>query len=325
MYHILKENLEIIADPEKKNISWGLDDDDANFIYIHNPGELLNAFNNLSLIPQVQTLVNSIKKYIDTSESTLLKIYQKSALDFERIRFQIIDIVQSVLFFYDSATPSSNNMINGFDVKMPQTNDFSEFIKNISDFNKVLNQCPYLKTENEAIKFNKTDSGSVWFEFLVEHIGEAVGIASGATFVVHNLAKIVDKCVQIKSHRITCRQQEELVRKASIENDFLEDILEKNEKLLNVITLKLTDELMDEFEKPLSEINDENYEHILNERRISLKFCLESLTSLMEKGMEIYASIDAPKEVKDLFPASEELKSFPEQQKRLEESIEDDE
>ena len=37
----------------------------------------------------------------------------------------------------------------------------------------------------------------------------------------------------------------------------------------------------------------------------------------MEKGMEIYASIDSPENIKELFPTSDEMTLFPKPPKQL--------
>ena len=81
----------------------------------------------------------------------------------------------------------------------------------------------------------------------------------------------------------------------------------------------MLDECIEELRReiPDVELNKED------EQRV--KYSIETISKLMEKGMEIYASIDAPTEVRDLFPASEELSFLPQPKKLLMDSNETEE
>ena len=61
---------------------------------------------------------------------------------------------------------------------------------------------------------------------------------------------------------------------------------------------------------PTIEIKDDGNERV--------RYTLDTLVKLMDKGMEIYASVDASQEVKDLFPTSDELIFLPKPRKLLE-------
>lgn len=191
----------------------------------------------------------------------------------------------------------------GFDIKMPQTNDFDEFTKNISDLNRVLSQCPYLNNTNEKIVLKKADLGSIWFEFAVA--------ASTSSLLLFNLAKIVDKCTKIKSHMVNLQQQKELLKMQKLKNEQLETVMN--------IYKEVTDRTIDSCIKELqAEIPDTQLD---GEGVNKTKMCLENLSTLMTKGLEIYASIDAPKEVKDCFPTTDEVADMIEPIKLLTDEI----
>ena len=65
---------------------------------------------------------------------------------------------------------------------------------------------------------------------------------------------------------------------------------------------------------PTIEIKDDGNERV--------RYTLDTLVKLMDKGMEIYASVDASQEVKDLFPTSDELIFLPKPRKLLEDKEE---
>lgn len=87
-------------------------------------------------------------------------------------------------------------------------------------------------------------------------------------------AKLADYVAKIKSHIITVKQQEEVLRAMEIKNNMIEPIAESYGEIISE-TLKDASE---------------------NEKG------LKNLFELTSKGLEIYASIDAPKEAKNLFP-----------------------
>ncbi len=220
--------------------------------------------------------------------------YQEVQINYKNFMIQ----VNTIITFCDSVGFSENKC--GFDVKMPPTDDFDDFSKNIELFNKALNQCPFLCVENEKIKLEKTDIGSIWFEFFI--------IATGSSIILANLAKIVDKCIKIMSHYKTLKIQEELYQKAKLGTEQMKNLVECNAKIMETLTDECIKELKEEI--PNIEIKDDGNERI--------RYTLDSLVKLMDKGMEIYASIDASQDVKDLFPTSDDLIFLPKPQKLLE-------
>lgn len=285
MYYLLKKNYSII---EKANTQPAKD-----HYRINNWNAVINSLNEIATIPIFSEDVKNIFS---------LKIGMMEPKEYEAISIhandkylilyqQILNKMLPIIEFCENAGFSETE--KGFDIKMPPTKDFSEFVDYIKEIEFVLNQCPYLKVEGEKIEFIKVDSGSVWMEFLV--------VATGSTVLLANLAKIVDKCVKIKSHILSTKQQEEQLRTLGLKNDMLEPIINAFKEATNLLTKKCVEELEEEIHKTADPEEEDR-----------VKRSLERLVDLMQQGMEIYPSIDAPNEIKDLFPTSDELISLPE-------------
>lgn len=196
---------------------------------------------------------------------------------------------------------------SGFDIKMPPTDDFNEFAKIIDTLQKIFNQCPYLNVEGESIKIDSVDIGSVWLKFAV--------VATSSTVLLSNLATLTDKCVKIRAHYATTKQIEETYRQMKLGNDLLENVVKANEKAYELMIDKSIDELKDEI--PNVELKDDD--------ETRLQFAIDNIVKLMDKGMEIYASIDAPPEIKDIFPMEDDMESLVEPIKLLTETTEENE
>ena len=299
VYYLLKknyedlENLQLINDPYKIGNS------------TNNRGKVLNwqtsrlAFLEIKKIPIFNDFCSMILEdpYFANEKDVFYiphEIYQKLQNEYRHFMVQ----VDTIISFFESVGFSENQC--GFDVKMPTTDDFDDFSKNVELFNKAINQCPFLCVENEQIKLKKTDIGSIWFEFFI--------IATGSSIILTNLAKIVDKCIKIMSHYKTLKHQEEIYKQAKIKTDQMQTIVDCNKQIMKALTDECIKELHEEI--PDIEIKDDGNERI--------RFTLDSLVKLIDKGMEIYASVDATQEVKDLFPTSDDLILLPKQKKLLE-------
>ena len=120
-----------------------------------------------------------------------------------------------------------------------------------------------------------------------------------AATVLTSLGKLVDAAVKIKSHVTTVRMQEELLRSMQLKNDVAEEAVK---------TLKETNRLL--LENTIGDLTTEIGELKDGEEKGKAQKSIEKMAYWMDKGMQIYSSIDAPKEVKDLFPEQEETFSL---------------
>lgn len=174
---------------------------------------------------------------------------------------------------------------HGFDIKLPPNvtlRDLSVLIKNLDS---VFSQCPLFSKADGYIAYSGVDVGSAWLTFVVG--------GAGAIYILNRLAEFVDKCIIIRSHWLTCKQQEEMARKLELSNDVLDGLKNYNHALLEKIKEQALNELA-----ASNDITDPED----NER---LKYSINLFIEQMNKGMEIYASVGASQEIKAAFPAIE--------------------
>lgn len=285
MYYLLKENIDVIKDAKPKPV---YNDRKAVSHYrIDNWQAVMLAYDRISVIPLFKETVDSIfslqirMRHGKNFETLPTELYDK----YSTLHDKIVAMMTNIIEFCEEAGFGEADY--GFDIKMPPTKDFSEFAGYIKELEQVFGQCPYLKVEGEKIELHKTDSGSIWLEFFV--------IATGSFVLLERLAKIVDKCVKIKSHLITCRQQVAMLKTTELKNDALENILGTHKQM----TKLLVDRFAEDLEKEIGEVPSED------KQRVNLT--LERLSNMMDKGLEIVASINAPTEIKALFPTSDEM------------------
>lgn len=193
--------------------------------------------------------------------------------------------LEGILSMYEAQ--GFEDTVNGFDVKMPPNITLGNFSKCVKDLDTSFSQCPILKFDECQIKFSGVDKGSTWLIFTV--IGTAVGI----TYILKNIAELVDKIIIIRSHRITYKQQEEELRKAGIANDYIDDLTAVHSKILKDLQEKMIEELCS------------SHDVAEPEERERVRHSFDLLSNWIAKGMEFYPSIDSPQEIKAAFPAIE--------------------
>ncbi|MBQ9928810.1 MAG: hypothetical protein IJO65_12675 [Lachnospiraceae bacterium] len=206
--------------------------------------------------------------------------------DFSRHFSTLRNEIQGVIRIYESFGYENDRL--GIDVKMP-VGDFKEFVDNLKSLEYILDQCPTLKVNDGEIEFNNVDVGSTWFTFLLK--------GSGANFLAKQIANLIDKAIGIKSHWVTIKQQEEMLQTMEIKNEMLASVKETFDIMREAVMKNALDELQTE---------ERQYQD--GEERDKTKVALEKLVGLLDKGMEIYASIDTPQEIQALFPMSESQK-----------------
>lgn len=247
---------------------------------------ILNELGNISPIrDKVKGLYDTIPVFyrdydkFDLSETT--------ANSFVKARNNLIAGMETIIKLYESVNPNKyDNVQGGIDVKLPQFKNLNEFSECLKDLNFVVTQCPYLLSKDEEIKFGAVDVGSIWLTLAV------VG-ASGA--ILFNFGKIVDQAVKIKSHMTTVKMQEETLRSMEIKNEIAETVLNAFKQTKDSLFQQNLDALKNE----IGELKD-------GEEVDKVKKTLEKLGYWMDKGMQIYSSIDTPPEIKDAFPAQQE-------------------
>lgn len=281
------ENLKA-SDAKEKNAVGG----DVSVKKVVNWNAALTAIKELEdieyLKPYLQNLVATIPEIYITEDSFLLSIANWNAVSNKRD--VLVRAMQDVINLYESMglEPGEKSDQIGFNVLIPECHDFNEYASYVKDLATIFDQCPYLKDDNEKIEFEGTDVGSLWLTFAVI-IGAGLAIDTGSR-ILNNLASFIDKCIIISSHKATLEQQKaqnEVEEKNEHDRQVIENYLVKGYK-------RLCDETF-------AELNEEAGITDNNEEKSRAKMTAEKMNSLIEKGVRIYAAIDAPKEVQALF------------------------
>lgn len=198
----------------------------------------------------------------------------------------LVSSMNTIISMYENMGIEENSG-TGFDMKLPQFNSIKDFSSCINDIEFIVDQCPYLRRADGEIKFKSVDVGSFWITFLI------VGTAAGSMLL--SLSKLVDAAVKIKSHVATVKQQEEVLRAMELKNNIAGEIVDTFKQ----VNKSIVDNCVHDLEADLGPLKD-------GEEIDKVGRAIQKLADWMNKGLQIYSAIDAPKEVKDLFPPQEE-------------------
>lgn len=206
----------------------------------------------------------------------------------------LITKIRAVIDLYESMRDGISQP--GIDIKIPTCDSLKDYINILDDINFIITQCPYLKVENEEIKYKGTDVGSEWITFII-----VMSSTVSASFVIlNNLATIVNKAISLISNKKVLDMQEEIFQSMQLKNNIAKETIDVFEEMKRITYKKYVDELQDELGKL------ENGEE---EGKVSKS--LEKLANLIDKGVEIHTSIETPKEIKVLFPFVETQQTLP--------------
>lgn len=208
----------------------------------------------------------------------------------------ILSKMRTVIELYESM--NLNEKDNGIDVKIPPCNSLQEYISYLKEIDFVFSQCPFLQHKDGEIKFNTVDVGSQWITFL---IAGAVG-TTAVTYILNNVAMLVSKAINLKSRLNNLEEQKEIIRTKKLQNDTIESSIEMLDTLKRHYISGTVEEMQNE--DPECKLKD-------GEEIGKAEKSLEKLCALLDKGVEIYASIDTEKEIQVLFPEMEDTVELP--------------
>lgn len=246
---------------------------------------LLRLHEISALKEDVDNLMHAVPELLRTDDVFSVKLGEWGNID--HLRLELIRSMDNVMALYQSVEGDMESRI-GVDIKLPKFNDFSEFVKYLNDLEFVLTKCPFLESADEKLIFDNVDVGSTWLTFFVV----ANGIAAGS-IVLNNIAAFVDKCIIIRSHYLTTKKQ-----KQEIENG------KKNEEEKRIIYEYLNEMYKNQVEsaiKSLEEITKYTVENKDGDEFKRIERCFELMGEMIDKGLQIQVSIDAPSETKALF------------------------
>lgn len=277
VYRLCKLNIELIDD---LNISHNQNTD----IYtINNWLDLKNILNKIEKIPALKISTNkcieSVPDVVRHEESPRMnKDTYNKFIDKKNILYNKMNMI---IELYESMNLENDG--NGVDIKLPPCEDLKEYISYLKDLEFIFSQCPYLQCENEILKFGSVDIGSNWIKLTIA--------GASTCLLLTNVASLVDKAMVLRSHYITISQQEEILKSQQIKNELAEENFETFKTLKNTYMNIIINQLQKEYDASW------NPEDIDKAER-----SLEKLIILLDKGCEIYATLDAPEDVQALFP-----------------------
>lgn len=298
MYFLCKENIDAVEAINVQTKSSG----NSTTYYIANWKKTATLLNRLAampcIIPAATELFETIPAVQRDKDQFDIDITTRNKFMASRRNLQ--SRMDTIIRLYEDSH-SEKTKEYGFDVKLPDFKGFDEMVDCMNDLKFVLNQCPYLNIPDAKIEYQSADVGSFWIDF-------AVAGAAAAT-LLFNLSKLVEMAVKIKSQVITVKQQEEQLRAMQEKNKLAGEIIET----FRQVNKSLTDDYVRNLEAELGKLPE-------REATDKVGKSIEKLGYWMDKGLQIYSAIDAPKDVKLLFPQQEEPKLLDDVAKLIEET-----
>lgn len=282
IYVLCKDNVEKV-----ESIKGSTSSSNSSYTVVTGWGVFLGSYSELYSISFLQddisNLFNSVpeiyrhQSQFNVSNAEWNKISQN--------KNKLISSIKNVIKLYESMGLDSEEKI-GIDVKLPKCDDFSDFRKCIDELEFVLYRCPFFKIDGEDLKFNTLDVGSMWINFVI--LGISVGASS---IILNNLVAFIDKCLIIRSHKLTVEQQELQLQSMEMEKAEKEKLLSGINKIYEAQVENVISELESETNISLKD----------GEERGVVSQAFDKANLLLDKGLQIYSTIDSPEEVKALF------------------------
>lgn len=171
----------------------------------------------------------------------------------------------------------------GLDIKLPPCDNLKVYISYLKDIDFIFSQCPFLQCESEILKFGSVDVGSNWIKLT---------LATASTcMILNNTAVLMDKALILRSHYISIEQQEETLKSIQLKNELTSAQIET----FNLLRKTYMNTAISLLENDIGKLDNP-------EERDKAERSLEKLELLLERGCEIYATLDAPEEIQALFP-----------------------
>lgn len=207
----------------------------------------------------------------------------------------------------------------GLDMKIPDCDNFTDFKKIINEIEFIVTKCPFAQHETESLRFEGVDVGTQWISFAISGVA---AVATGS-ILLNNIAAFVDKCIIIRSHYLTTKQQKLEIERSSIEQGEKDELLKNINRIYKIHIENTIKELEKETGCKISD----------GDERGRAEQSLQKMGELIDKGLQIYSSIDSPKETKALFEPLEmkylsieqELKAIEDKKNRERKKEESDE
>jgi hypothetical protein len=187
-------------------------------------------------------------------------------------------------FFKDMELPTLD--ANQISVRLSHVDSLTELSMQIEILEKALSQTILDAKLGGKLEVAAVDNGSVWL-LLIVGTPAAVTFIGGLAWAAVVVYKKAQEGLLVQQH----------VESLKIKNDALGQIREAQGKLLNEMV-----------EAEARHLEMETFGEDANPDRLKrIEFAIESLQKLIEKGAEIHPALNAPEDVKNLFPNFKKL------------------
>lgn len=264
--------------------------------FIDNWQEYKSALSSLRTVPFFKATADDIYKSIPVfvREDARPIIDNNTKNSLANKNNKLVAQMRTIIDLYKSMSLNSGG--HGIDIKIPDCKDLKEYIWYLRELDFIFSQCPYLSCENESIEFGSVDVGSNWLHLII-----AVSAGTATLFyILKNLAAILDKAFVLQSHYITIRQQEEVLKITRKKSE----LADSEKQIFDTLKKTYMDSIVSQLEEEIAPLED-------GEERGRVEKSLEKLASLLDKGVQIYASLDTSKDIQKLFPALDETEQLP--------------
>lgn len=304
IYIVCKENYNIIKDFVGTNTVIN----GRTGISIKDWKKTSEAANRLKEIPAIKEKVNSFLNSIPSlcrraDDPDILDVTNHEWTIINSEKAHLVSAIETIIELYESMGLGEEKGY-GIDIKLPSINDFSEYVQCISDIDFIFSKCPFLKDENEKLKFENFDVGSMWLTFTV--IGIIVETGSA---ILNNLQIFIDQSIILRTHYLDYQKQKFELEKIKQDEEYKKTILQ----YIDTMYKKEVDKCIKELEMTTA-YKVENNDGDENGR---IKQCFEKMGKLIEQGLQIYSTIDSPKETQVLFEPLKTKYMFAEEQLKL--------
>lgn len=264
---------------------------DKNGVYeITNWGDASKALQRLKnenfIANDIELVLKSVSYYISekiSMNAQEFKIFNDSYL-------KLLGKIKTVVEFISSLNFEEKEY--EINVMLPSIQDLSELSDLIDKLDKAFNQCPLLDICGQ-IKFERLDIGSNWIVLI---------LSKAVAEVLKLFAEFIKTCFEIG--KII-----EETKKVSIERRILELDLKKEEEkdLIEKLKVKEEEKLREQCLEAARKINPEKIAKLNPEESVKLVYSITTIAELFVKGMSIYPSLEASKEIVNAFPQKEIL------------------
>lgn len=281
MYYLCKVKREVFLNVNGKQTAPNKDEYEVD-----KWADIRKGIDDLYGIESLRVYLDNVYHFVPTPYKYLdFIVFDRSNLAIFKNNIERLNIViNTIITLYESLGYEESE--NNLEIRLPEGLGLNEMSKLTDDLNFVFQQSPFIEREQGNGKILKTDVGSIWLVLI------------GSSVFLTSVGYMVSTVTKARADFIALRQSEAMLGEMKVKEEILEDIKKGFKEQKNII-----------MEKYISELSEKTGKELVNgEDKGKAVACLERLDKWIDRGMQIYASIDTPREIQILFPDQPELK-----------------